>query len=162
MITNVSAIMGGVTWMLIEWWFSKDKKPTLIGMGSGIISGLVGSTSLAGYVNLPWGVFISIISGLVGYFGCNILKKWINRYDDTLDVFGIHGLVGIWGAIATGIFTNPDIHPNGISGVVYGNWNQLGHQCLGTGVTILYSGITSAILFYLTSCVCGGTRVDLY
>ena len=93
--------------MLIEWFFSKDKKPTLIGMGSGVISGLVGSTSLAGYVSFKWGIFIAVVAGIIGYLSCVVLKQWLNLYDDTLDVFGIHGLVGIWGAIATGIFTDP-------------------------------------------------------
>jgi Amt family ammonium transporter len=122
LITNIGACVGGLTWMLIEWWFSKEKKPTLIGIGSGVVSGLVGSTSLAGYVDFKWGIMIAFISGIIGYWGVIILKRMIDRYDDTLDVFGIHGLVGIWGAIATGLFTNPDIDETGLKGGLYGNW----------------------------------------
>ena len=108
--------------MLIEWCISKEKKPTLIGIGCGVVSGLVGSTSLAGYVEFQWALFTGFTSGFIGYWSVIILKKVIGRYDDTLDVFGIHGIVGIWGAIATGLFTSPDINSEGIGGVIYGHW----------------------------------------
>ena len=90
-----------------------------------------------------------------------MLKRKINRYDDTLDVFGIHGLVGIWGALATGIFSNPDINPEGVGGVLYGDWMQLVYQTIGTLVTIVYSGGMSAILFYISAAIMGGYRVEV-
>ena len=122
LVTNVAAACGGLAWLLIEW-FTTNSKPTLIGSASGVVSGLVGITPAAGYVDVSGALVIGLGSGLVGYFGVVKLKKWLG-YDDTLDVFGIHGLVGAFGAIATGIFANPMVN-EGNSGLLYGNPDQV-------------------------------------
>ena len=155
LVTNIAAACGGLAWLLIEW-TTVHKRPTLIGSASGVVSGLVGITPAAGFVDASGAIFIGIISGAIGYYGVVKLKK-ILGYDDTLDVFGIHGLVGIWGAIATGIFANPEI--NGAAGLLYGNPGQVLTQLYGVGVTIFYSAIVTAILYKVTTLVTAGGRV---
>ncbi|MEN7551346.1 ammonium transporter [Rapidithrix thailandica] len=156
LVTNVAAAAGGMTWLLIEW-TTEHKKPTLLGSASGVVSGLVGITPAAGFVDVFGALIIGLFSGAIGYFGVIKLKK-ILGYDDTLDVFGIHGLVGIFGAIATGIFANPEV--NGAAGLLYGNPGQVLTQLYGVGVTIIYSGTVSAVLFKVATLVTAGGRVE--
>jgi Amt family ammonium transporter len=156
LVTNVAAAAGGLSWLIIEW-STSDKKPTLLGSASGVVSGLVGITPASGYVDVSGALVIGLCSGAIGYFGVVKLKKMLG-YDDTLDVFGIHGLVGIFGAIATGFLANPDI--NGASGLFYGNPSQVLPQLIAVVATIAFAGIGSAILFKLTMLVTGGGRVD--
>lgn len=155
LVTNVAAAAGGLAWLIIEW-STSDKKPTLLGSASGVVSGLVGITPASGYVDVSGALIIGLCSGAIGYFGVVKLKKMLG-YDDTLDVFGIHGLVGIFGAIATGFLANPDI--NGAAGLFYGNPSQVLPQLIAVGATIAFAGIGSAILFKVTMLVTGGGRV---
>jgi len=155
LVTNVAAACGGLAWLLIEW-TTVHKRPTLIGSASGVVSGLVGITPAAGFVDASGAIAIGVVSGAVGYYGVVKLKQ-ILGYDDTLDVFGIHGLVGIWGAVATGIFANPDI--NGAAGLLYGNPGQVLTQLYGVGVTIFYSAIVTAILYKIATLFTQGGRV---
>ena len=107
LVTCISACAGGLSWLFTE---SMDvKKPTLIGLASGVIFGLVAITPAAGYVGPSSSVVIGILGGIIGYFGTVKLKVIIG-YDDSLDAFGVHGLVGIAGALMTGIFANPLIN----------------------------------------------------
>lgn len=155
LVTNFSACAGGITWLLVEW-VSKEK-PTILGLASGAISGLVGITPAAGYVDIFGAMCIGLVSGLLGYFGVVKLKRLLN-YDDTLDAFGIHGLVGIWGSIATGIFANPAI--NDATGLMYGNSSQLMPQVNAVLVTIGFSAVGTFILFKLTCLITKGARID--
>ncbi|MEP3390211.1 MAG: ammonium transporter, partial [Reichenbachiella sp.] len=156
LVTNVAAAAGGLSWLIIEW-STSDKKPTLLGSASGVVSGLVGITPASGYVDVSAALVIGTFSGAIGYYGVVKLKS-ILGYDDTLDVFGIHGLVGIFGAIATGLFANPEI--NGAAGAFYGNPGQLIPQLIAVGATIVYAGIGSALLFKVTTLVTGGGRIE--
>ncbi|MDM8552112.1 ammonium transporter [Desulfobacterales bacterium HSG2] len=100
MVTNTSASMAGLSWMCAEWLY--HKKPTVLGLASGVVSGLVAITPAAGFVNLPASLFIGFVAGIFGFFSVAILKHKAG-YDDSLDAFGVHGMCGIWGALATGI-----------------------------------------------------------
>ena len=100
---------------------------------------------------------IGILSGLIGYWGVVHLKSMM-RHDDTLDAFGIHGLVGIAGALLTGIFANPEV--NGGAGLLYGNPMQLWVQAKAVLVTIVYSAVATFIVYKLASLVTQGGRVD--
>ena len=100
MVTNTSAAMGGLAWMFLEWHLKK--KPTLLGLTSGIVAGLVAITPAAGFVGMPASLVIGLISGVVGFYCVAKLKKKAG-YDDSLDAFGVHGMCGLWGALATGI-----------------------------------------------------------
>ena len=157
LVTNVAAACGGLAWLLIEW-FTTSSKPTLIGSASGVVSGLVGITPAAGYVDVSGALVIGLGSGLVGYFGVVKLKKWLG-YDDTLDVFGIHGLVGAFGAIATGIFANPMVN-EGNSGLLYGNPDQVWIQIQSVLIVSLYSAVATFIIYKVISLIFGTGRVS--
>lgn len=155
LVTNVAACAGALIWLAIEWFIVK--KPTLIGMASGAVSGLVGITPASGFVDVTGALSIGLISGMVGYWGVVHLKSMIN-HDDTLDAFGIHGLVGIAGALLTGVFANPAI--NGGSGLLYGNPMQLWVQLKAVLITIAYSGAATFVVWKVCAFITQGDRVD--
>ncbi len=154
LVTNVSACAGGLAWMAFEW--RKNEKPSILGLASGAISGLVGITPAAGYVGAGGALIIGLVAGIVGYFSVVYLKKAL-KYDDTLDVFGIHGVVGIWGSLATGLFADPAI--NGEAGLFYGNPYQLFAQLVVVLVTIFFSLTGTFVLYKLARLLTGGARV---
>lgn len=152
LVTNVAACIGGLVWLTIEWFIIK--KPTLIGIASGAVSGLVGITPAAGFVDVQGALIIGVISSLVGYLGVVKLKEYFG-HDDTLDAFGMHGLVGIAGAILTGMFANPEVDSSS-AGLFYGNASQMGLQLKSLAVTILYSGIATFVVFKISALITGG------
>lgn len=156
LVTNVAASMGGLAWAFTEW--LGKKKPSLLGISSGAVSGLVGITPACGFVSVSGALAIGLISGVIGYYGAIKLKS-ILKYDDTLDAFGIHGLVGIWGSVATGIFANPRINPDA-AGWLYGNFSQVGVQLFAVLITIVFSAIATTLVFYISAFVTRGARVD--
>ncbi len=156
LVTNTAAAIGGIAWLLIEW--KHNKKPTLLGLASGAIAGLVGITPAAGFVTLGGALAIGAISGILGYFGVAILKHKLG-YDDSLDAFGIHGLCGMWGAIATGLFASPAI-TEGAAGLFYGNPGQVWTQFLSIIGTIAFSAAATFIVVMITKTITNGLRVD--
>jgi Amt family ammonium transporter len=156
LVTNTSACVGALTWMFVEWIVSK--KPTLLGLASGLVAGLVGITPAAGFVDLSGSLVIGIGAGLVGYLGVAVLKPRLG-FDDSLDAFGVHGLCGIWGALATGIFANPAINEAGV-GLLYGNPKQVLIQLISVVATIAYAGMGTFILASITKVATGGLRVS--
>jgi Amt family ammonium transporter len=156
LITNTAGATGTLSWMLVEWKITK--KATMLGAASGAVSGLVAITPAAGFVGLGGSIIIGFVAGIIGFIGVFWLKHRF-KYDDSLDVFGVHGLNGIWGTLATGIFTNPQVNPAG-AGLLYGNIKQFFIQILGLLVVILFTGIMTAILYFITSALSRGARVD--
>ena len=156
LVTNTSAAMGALAWMCAEW--LNSKKPTMLGMASGVVAGLVAITPAAGFVNMPASLVIGLGAGMLGYFSVAVLKHKAG-YDDSLDAFGVHGMCGIWGALATGIFANPSI-TEGASGLLYGNPKQLWIQVVSIVATAAYTAIGTLIIIYITRFVTGGLRVD--
>ncbi|MCU0444847.1 MAG: ammonium transporter [Microscillaceae bacterium] len=156
LVTNIAASIGGIAWVAMEVLYKK--KPSLLGISSGAVSGLVGITPACGYVSVSGALAIGFISGVVGYYGAIKLKNLL-KYDDTLDAFGIHGLVGIFGSIATGIFANPKINPNAI-GLLYGNPGQVLVQLKAVVITLVYSAIATALVYYVTIMLTKGGRVN--
>ena len=155
LVTNVAACGGAIAWIIFEGY--KKKNPTILGLASGAISGLVGITPAAGFVGIEGAIAIGLISGFLGYYSVMHLKRSF-KYDDTLDAFGIHGVVGIWGSLATGIFANPSI--NGEAGLLYGNPYQILPQIIAVLVTILFSGIGTYLIFKVTLFLTKGVRVQ--
>lgn len=155
LVTNVAASAGGLAWLLLEW--ALHKKRTLTGAASGVICGLVGITPAAGYVGPGAALLIGLLSGAAGYFAVIHVKKWMG-YDDTLDAFGIHGIVGIVGALCTGLLADASI--NGEAGVIYGNFGRLAPQVIVILATIVYSAVASAVCFKVASWVTGGGRIS--
>jgi ammonium transporter, Amt family len=156
LVTNTSAAMAGLSWMFTEWVVTK--KPTVLGLASGIVAGLVSITPAAGFVNMPAALIIGIVAGMFGYYSVAVLKHKLG-YDDSLDAFGVHGMCGIWGALATGLFANPAI-TEGASGLFYGNPKQLWIQFVSIIATAVFTAIGTLIVIYVTKAITGGLRVD--
>ena len=156
LVTNTSAAMGALGWMFAEWLI--NKKPTLLGIASGVVAGLVAITPAAGFVGLGSSLLIGLIAGVLGFFSVAILKKKIG-YDDSLDAFGVHGMCGIWGALATGLFANPAINEIG-TGLFFGNPGQVAIQAVSIVGTIVYTAIGTLIVVYIAKVLTGGLRVS--
>ena len=156
LVTNTSAATAALAWMFAEWMVSK--RPTILGLASGIVAGLVAITPAAGFVNMPASLVIGLVAGLLGYYSVAVLKGKLG-YDDSLDAFGVHGMCGIWGALATGLFATPAITA-GASGLFYGNPGQLWIQIISIVSTIIYTGIVTLIVIYVTKAITGGLRVE--
>jgi len=156
LVTNTSAAMGALAWMFTEWLVSK--KPTVLGLASGVVAGLVAITPAAGFVDMPASLIIGLVAGVLGFYSVAVLKQKLG-YDDSLDAFGVHGMCGVWGALATGIFANPAI-TEGAKGLVFGNAKQLWIQAISIAGTAGYSAIATLIVVFITRLITGGLRVD--
>ncbi len=155
LVTNTSAAAAALAWMLAEW--AASKKPTVLGLASGVVAGLVAITPAAGFVNMPASLVIGIGAGLLGYYSVAVLKQKIG-YDDSLDAFGVHGMCGIWGALATGLFANPAI-TEGAKGLFYGNPKQLWIQFVSIVATAVFTAIGTLVVIMITRLLTGGLRV---
>ncbi len=156
LVTNTSAAMGALAWMFAEWMIAK--KPTVLGLASGIVAGLVAITPAAGFVNLPAALIIGLGAGLLGFYFVAKVKHKLG-YDDSLDAFGVHGMCGLWGALATGLFANPAVNEAG-KGLLYGNPGQLWIQFVSIVGTAAFSAIGTLIVIYITKLLTGGLRVN--
>ncbi len=156
LVTNTSAAMGALTWMFAEWLV--DKKPTVLGLASGIVAGLVAITPAAGFVNLPAALIIGFVAGVLGFYFVTKVKHRLG-YDDSLDAFGVHGMCGLWGALATGLFANPAINEAG-KGLFYGNPKQLWIQIISIVATAAFTAVGTLIVIYITKFITGGLRVN--
>jgi Amt family ammonium transporter len=155
LVTNTSAAMGALAWMFAEWLI--DKKPTVLGLASGVVAGLVAITPAAGFVNLPAALIIGLVAGVLGFYCVAKLKQKLG-YDDSLDAFGVHGMCGLWGALATGLFANPAVN-EGMQGLFYGNPKQLWIQMISIVATAVFTAAGTLIIIYLTKWLTGGLRV---
>jgi Amt family ammonium transporter len=156
LVTNTSAAVAAMAWMCAEW--SLDKKPTLLGMASGAVAGLVGITPAAGFVGLGGALAIGLVAGLLGFAFVAKLKHRFG-YDDSLDAFGVHGICGIWGALATGIFANPAVNQAG-TGLIFGNPKQVWIQFLSIAGTAVFTAVATLIVIGITRLVTGSLRID--
>ncbi|WP_155314312.1 ammonium transporter [Desulfosarcina ovata] len=156
LVTNTSAATAALVWMFCEWIVTG--KPTVLGIASGVVAGLVAITPAAGFVNLPASLIIGLVSGCLGYFFVAVVKHKIG-YDDSLDAFGVHGMCGLWGALATGLFANPAIN-EGAVGLFYGNPGQLWTQVVSIVATAVFTAVGTLIIIFITKAVTGGLRVE--
>lgn len=150
--TNTAAAMAALTWALIEWIVSG--KPTMFGAATGAVAGLVAITPACGFVDIFGALMIGISVSLICFFAVSVLKTKLG-YDDSLDAFGVHGIGGAWGAIATGIFAVKSVNSAGVDGLLHGNPQQVLTQLAAVGVTILWSGIGTFILFKIVDATIG-------
>jgi Amt family ammonium transporter len=138
--TNLAAATAGLTWMIISW---IHHRPSLLGTVTGVVAGLVAITPAAGFVApiaaIPIGFGVSAIC----YYSIMLIKEKLH-FDDSLDVFAVHGMGGIWGALATGIFATPSV--GGVSGLIEGNWAQVGIQIVSILSTAAFSFAVTWIL----------------
>ncbi|PLX50482.1 MAG: ammonia channel protein [Desulfobulbaceae bacterium] len=142
MVTQVAAACAALSWLLAEWLF--QGKPTVLGAASGAVAGLVAITPGAGFVSPMAAIAIGLVGGVLCYFA--VLAKNRLGYDDALDVVGVHGIGGLWGALATGLFASLAVNPGGADGLFFGNAGLLMVQVVDAGATILYSAIASFII----------------
>ena len=138
-----AASAGAVTWMLTEWMVRK--RPSLLGLCSGLVAGLVAITPAAGFVTPASALCIGGIAGVVCYWGATGLKRLLNA-DDSLDVFGVHGIGGIVGALLTGVYADKQIS---------GSDASLFTQAIGCGAVLAYSFVATAILLALVQVTIG-------
>ena len=146
--TNTATAAAGLTWMIIDWKITK--KPTILGGVTGAVAGLVAITPAAGYVSPLSAIFIGIAASSACYFAIAFLKVKMG-YDDSLDVFGIHGIGGITGALLTGVFAEKALNADGNNGLLFGNTSQLGIQACGVIAVIIYAGVMSYIILMVIS-----------
>ncbi len=140
--THIAAGTAALTWTLAEWIHAK--KPSMLGTASGIVAGLVAITPAAGFVSPMGALVIGVLAGVVCYMA--VLIKRPLGYDDSLDVFGIHGIGGLLGALLTGVLATTAFDPEGASGLLEGNAAQLGVQAVAVLATAAYAAIVTFII----------------
>lgn len=145
-VTNTAAAAATLTWIFLEW--VQRGKPTVLGAASGAVAGLVAITPASGFVGPVSAIIIGIIVGIVCYIAVSILKPRMG-YDDSLDAFGVHGVGGIWGALATGFFASKIVNPAGNDGLFFGNPGLLITQAIAVCVTVVYAFVVTFILLKL-------------
>ena len=150
-VTNTATATAALSWMVVEWMYRG--KPTVLGAASGAVAGLVAITPASGFV----GPMPSILIGLGAGVFCYLAVLWKSKcgYDDALDVVGIHGIGGIWGALATGLFASKAINSAGADGLFFGNPAQLGIQALAVLVSVVFAFVGTFVILKLVDGVMG-------
>jgi Amt family ammonium transporter len=151
-VTNTAAAMAGLTWAILEW--IVNGKPTMFGVVTGAVAGLVAITPASGFVSVVPAILIGIGVSVLCFLGVTYIKPKLG-YDDALDAFGVHGIGGMWGALATGLFASKLVNDAGGNGLFYGNPAQLLTQAIAVGATIIYSGVGTFIIYKVIDAVIG-------
>ncbi len=149
--TNTATAAAALAWMFVEW--KHSGKPTILGLASGAVGGLVAITPAAGFVNIGGAIIIGLAAGIIPFYAVAKLKPMFG-YDDTLDAFGIHGIGGTLGAILTGVFADPAINEAG-KGLLYGNPGQVWIQFIAVASTVVYSGVMTFVIFMILKATIG-------
>jgi Amt family ammonium transporter len=155
--THLAASAGAFTWMALEWW--TRGKPSVLGMISGAVAGLGTITPASGFVLPMQGLLIGIIAGAICFWACTWLKLKLG-YDDSLDVFGVHGVGGFTGTLLAGVFAvgaisaSPEM-PGGVQGLLEGNPQQVVTQLYGIAVTLVWSGAMTFIILKVIGALVG-------
>lgn len=154
--TQVAAGAAALSWVIAEW--KIQGKPTTLGAASGAVAGLVAVTPAAGFVSPVSAIIIGLVAGFICYIA--VLLKGRVGYDDALDVVAVHGIGGLWGALATGLFASTVWNPDGADGLFFGNPKLLGIQAYGAFATIAYSVVVTFIILKVIDLIVG-LRVDV-
>ncbi|HRR40981.1 MAG TPA: ammonium transporter [Syntrophales bacterium] len=154
--TNTATAAAGFSWALLEW--IKDGAPTVLGVVSGAVAGLVAITPACGYVSPTSAIIIGIVAGVICCLAVTVLKQRLG-YDDSLDVFGVHCVGGTWGTLATGLFAQKVINEGGADGLFFGNPQLLLNQGIYFISCIAYAAAMAWVLFKLVD-VLIGVRVE--
>jgi ammonium transporter, Amt family len=150
-VTNTATAAAALAWMIAEWMYRG--KPTVLGAASGAVAGLVAITPASGFVGPMPSVVIGIGAGVFCYLA--VLWKSKLGYDDALDVVGIHGIGGIWGALATGLFASKAINAAGADGLFYGNPAQLGIQAMAVVISVTFAFVGTFVILKLVDGMMG-------
>jgi len=154
--TQVATGTAAVAWIMVE--RILQGKPTTLGAASGALAGLVAITPAAGFVSPISAMIIGLGAGILCYLAV-VMKNKLG-YDDALDVVGIHGVGGLWGALATGLFASIAVNPGGADGLFFGNASQFGIQAVAAFAAIAYSMVLTYIILKIVGIVTGGLRVE--
>jgi Amt family ammonium transporter len=149
--TNTAAAAAALAWMFTEW--MTRGKPTVLGAASGAVAGLVAVTPASGYVGPVASLLIGALAGFLCYHACNLKSRL--RYDDSLDVVGVHGVGGTWGALATGLFASKAVNEAGGDGLFYGNPAQLWTQVIAVVATILLASVMTVVILKVVDALIG-------
>ncbi len=145
-VTNTAAAAAGLTWALIEW--IHNGKPTIFGTATGVVGGLVAITPAAGFVGVLSAIAIGAGVSVFCFIAVALIKPRLG-YDDSLDAFGVHGIGGLWGALATGLFASKLVNPDAANGLFFGNPKQFMVQVIAVAVTLVYSFVVTLIIYKL-------------
>ncbi|EAK2250730.1 ammonium transporter [Campylobacter coli] len=155
-VSIISAACGFLSWVVLEW--PIHKKPTILGGLSGLVAGLVGITPACGYVDIYASLVIGTLSSVFCYFGLSFIKYKL-KWDDSLDAFSLHGIGGIWGGIATGLFASAKVNPNVIAQnalgegfFISGSLELLKEQIFAIVICVVLSALISFVIFKIISC----------
>ena len=140
--TNTGAAAAALGWMFTEW--SMRGKPTVLGAASGAVAGLVAITPASGFVGPISALIIGAVAGALCYMACNLKAKF--GYDDSLDVVGVHGVGGTWGALATGLFASKAVNDAGGDGLFFGNPGQLWTQIVAVAATYVLAIVLTFVI----------------
>jgi Amt family ammonium transporter len=151
-VTHIAAAAAGVTWALLDW--LKHRRPTTLGMITGMVAGLVSITPASGFVTPMGAIWIGLGAGAIPWLAVTYVKGALG-YDDTLDAFGVHGIGGIWGAIATGLFATKSVNPAGADGLLYGNPLLFWIQIKAVFITVVWSLALGFVLLKVVDVVMG-------
>jgi ammonium transporter, Amt family len=132
--TNVAAASAAFAWMLLSW---RKSRPSVIGVSTGAVVGLVAITPACGYVDIPSSIVIGAVAAVISYYCIRFRERW--GIDESLDVWACHGMAGTWGALATGLFASLEINPAGANGAFYGNWHLFWVQLQSVLVAWVFS-----------------------
>jgi Amt family ammonium transporter len=150
-VTNTAAAMAALTWMTVSW--LHKGAPSVLGAAAGAVAGLVAITPASGYVDVSASILIGLGAGVFCYTAIQITRRL--RVDDALDVFGVHGVGGAWGALATGLFATVAVNSGAADGLFYGNPGQLWVQAIAVAASITYSAVMTFVILKLINVFVG-------
>ncbi|HYU21124.1 MAG TPA: ammonium transporter [Chloroflexota bacterium] len=150
-VTNTAAAMAALTWMTVSW--AHKGHPSVLGAAAGAVAGLVAITPASGFVTPTASILIGLGAGVFCYLAIQLRERL--RVDDALDVWGVHGIGGTWGALATGLFATLAINPDGGNGLLYGNPAQLGIQAIAVAASWIYCGAATWVILKVIDLVIG-------
>jgi Amt family ammonium transporter len=151
-VTNTAAAAAGLSWAIIEW--IRNRKPTIFGVCSGAVAGLVAITPASGFVNVIGALIIGFLVSVFCYIAVAIIKPKLG-YDDSLDAFGVHCVGGIWGALATGLLATKVVNAAGGNGLFFGNPHQLTVQVYAVSATLAFSALGTFIICKVVDAIFG-------
>jgi len=151
-VTNTATAAAGLSWAFMEWKF--NGKPTMLGMASGAVAGLVAITPASGYVDVTGAIVIGLLVSVFCFIAVSIIKPKFG-YDDSLDAFGVHCIGGMWGALATGLFATKAVNSGGGDGLFYGNPAQFLIQVKAVILTTVYSFVMTFIIIKIIDATMG-------
>lgn len=151
-VTHIATATAGLAWAVLDWKFNAH--PTMLGMITGAVAGLVAITPAAGFVNIIGAIGIGAGAASICYVFVSLIKPKFG-YDDSLDAFGVHGIGGMWGAIATGLFATKAVNAAGADGLFYGNPAQLFIQVKAVLITLVYSFAATFVILKVVNAVAG-------